>query len=196
MGALGALEKHTGAVGVNSGSTHPIRKARGPANNFASRRFLRHDGAMRLAAWVVVALALTACGRGPPRARYPPQLVARAWQGREPPATGPGRAVAQFASAQVGRRYCWGGTGPECFDCSGLVQQAWASVGVRLPRTTGALASELSEVPLDDVRAGDILWWPGHVGVYEGNGWMVDALDTRHGVVRRPAADPPRALRP
>jgi cell wall-associated NlpC family hydrolase len=58
------------------------------------------------------------------------------------------------------------------------------------------MASALSEVPLEEVRAGDVLWWPGHVGIYAGYGWMVDALDTRHGVVRRPAADPPRALRP
>jgi cell wall-associated NlpC family hydrolase len=54
----------------------------------------------------------------------------------------------------------------------------------------------LPEVPLSDVRAGDILWWPGHVGLYAGNGWVVDALDHRHGVVRRPAADPYRAFRP
>ena len=99
-------------------------------------------------------------------------------------------------TAQVGRRYCWGGTGPACYDCSGLVQQAWGSVGVRLPRTTGAIASVLSEVPLDDLHEGDILWWPGHVGIYAGGGWMIDALDSRHGVVRRPAADPHRAFRP
>jgi cell wall-associated NlpC family hydrolase len=46
------------------------------------------------------------------------------------------------------------------------------------------------------VRAGDILWWPGHVGIYAGNGWMIDALDSRHGVVVRPAVDPYRAFRP
>ncbi len=76
------------------------------------------------------------------------------------------------------------------------MQRAWGSVGVRLPRTTGAMASELAEVELDQVRAGDILWWPGHVGIYVGEGWMIDALDTRHGVVRRPVRDPRRAFRP
>jgi cell wall-associated NlpC family hydrolase len=104
--------------------------------------------------------------------------------------------VLDFAGSQVGKRYCWGGTGPACFDCSGLVQSAWASVGVRVPRTADAIASELPEVPLDNVRAGDILWWPGHVGLYAGNGWVVEALDRRHGVVRRPAAHPHRAFRP
>jgi cell wall-associated NlpC family hydrolase len=76
------------------------------------------------------------------------------------------------------------------------VQRAWGSVGVRLPRTTGAIAAGLAEVALDQVRPGDILWWPGHVGIYAGAGWMIDALDTRHGVVRRPVRDPHRAFRP
>jgi peptidoglycan DL-endopeptidase CwlO len=113
-------------------------------------------------------------------------------------------AVMDFAWAQVGKRYCWGGTGPSCFDCSGLVQRAWGRVGVRLPRTADAIASELPEVPLSregnetrSLRAGDILWWPGHVGLYAGNGWVVEALDRRHGVIRRPILRPPhRAFRP
>jgi cell wall-associated NlpC family hydrolase len=53
----------------------------------------------------------------------------------------------------------------------------------------------LGEVPLDEVRPGDILWWPGHVGIYVGSGWSIEALDS-HGVVRRPASNPYRALRP
>jgi cell wall-associated NlpC family hydrolase len=65
-----------------------------------------------------------------------------------------------------------------------------------LPRTADAIASVLPEVPLDQVRAGDILWWPGHVGLYAGEGWVVEALDRRHGVVRRPATRPHRAFRP
>ncbi len=98
--------------------------------------------------------------------------------------------------AQIGKPYCWGGTGPRCFDCSGLVQVAWGAYGgARLPRTTGDIAAKLPEIALEDVRAGDILWWPGHVGIYAGNGWMVDAYDSRHGVVQRPAKDPIRAFR-
>lgn len=116
--------------------------------------------------------------------------------GVAPPTTARGLAAVEFAAAQVGKRYCWGGTGPECFDCSGLVKEAWESVGVRLPRTTGAMASELREVQIDHIRVGDILWWPGHVGLYAGSGWLVDALDGRHGVVRRPLIRAVRAFRP
>lgn len=39
-----------------------------------------------------------------------------------------------WAMAQVGKPYCWGGTGPSCFDCSGLVQQAYKAAGVNMPR--------------------------------------------------------------
>jgi cell wall-associated NlpC family hydrolase len=145
---------------------------------------------------ILLSLALVGCSATTPRERSPSSLVVRAWAGREPPATGRGAAVARFAAAQVGKRYCWGGVGPACFDCSGLVQRAWHAVGVSVPRTADRIASKLSEVPLSEVRTGDILWWPGHVGIYAGSGWMVDALDTPHGVVRRPAVDPRRALRP
>jgi cell wall-associated NlpC family hydrolase len=123
-------------------------------------------------------------------------LVARAAARYEPPATERGLEVVAFVAAQIGRPYCWGGTGPYCFDCSGLTQTAWARAGVPVPRTTGAIAAALPEVPLGEVRAGDILWWPGHVGIYAGQGWMIDALDARHGVVVRPASDPYRVFRP
>src|SRR5262249_48719633 len=119
-------------------------------------------------------------------------LVDRAWHGHEPKATERGLEVVAFVVAQLGRPYCWGGTGPRCFDCSGLAQAAWRRAGVLIPRTTDAIADALVEVPLDDIRAGDILWWPGHVGIYAGNGWVIDALDSRHGVVARAAADPYR----
>jgi cell wall-associated NlpC family hydrolase len=122
--------------------------------------------------------------------------VDRARAGEEPPTTARASAVVSFAAAQIGKRYCWGGTGPSCFDCSGLAQSAWAWAGVHVPRTSRLIVETLPEVGLEEVRAGDILWWPGHVGIYAGNGWMIDALDSRHGVVVRLASDPLRAFRP
>jgi cell wall-associated NlpC family hydrolase len=142
------------------------------------------------------ALATTACSTTPARLLPRSALVERAREGREPSADARARQVVAFAAAQLGHRYCWGGKGPDCFDCSGLVLRAWGSVGVPLPRTATAMGDVLADVPLGDVRAGDILWWPGHVGIYAGDGWAIEALDSRHGVVRRPAANPYRALRP
>jgi cell wall-associated NlpC family hydrolase len=139
---------------------------------------------------------LSGCSSGNDRMLPRDGLLARAWDDREPKATERGLEVVAFAAAQLGRPYCWGGTGPRCFDCSGLAQAAWRRAGMRIPRTTDAIAASLAEVPFEDVRAGDILWWPGHVGIYASNGWVIDALDSRHGVVVRPAKDPYRAFRP
>ncbi len=142
------------------------------------------------------ALAAAGCSASTSRSLPRSALVERAREGREPPTTARAREVVAFAAAQIGHRYCWGGQGPDCFDCSGLVRRAWGAAGVTLPRTAGAMGDALAEVPLDEIRAGDILWWPGHVGIYAGDGWSIEALDSRHGVVRRPATNPYRALRP
>gem|GEM_PF-772514 len=151
---------------------------------------------------LAVALALPGCALPAARSFPPHMLVDRARAGAEPaPDLRDGRdaramEVVAFAMAQVGKPYCWGGTGPSCFDCSGLAEAAWTYVGGRLPRTSQAMSERLAEVPAAEVRPGDILWWPGHVAIYIGNGWLVDALDSRRGVVMRVATDPYRALRP
>ena len=144
----------------------------------------------------LAALASTACSTTTSRMLPRSALVERAREGREPSADARARQVVAFAAAQLGHRYCWGGKGPDCFDCSGLVLRAWGSVGVPLPRTAGAMGEALADVPLDDVRAGDILWWPGHVGIYAGDGWSIEALDAKSGVVRRRPLGVQRAYRP
>jgi cell wall-associated NlpC family hydrolase len=152
--------------------------------------------ALSVVAAVMLVAASVGCAGSASRSLPRTALVERAREGREPFSGPREQAVVAYAAAQLGHRYCWGGTGPGCFDCSGLVREAWGSVGVRLPRTSEAMGAELDEVALDEVRAGDILWWPGHVGIYAGQGWSIEALDSRHGVVRRLAANPYRALRP
>lgn len=153
---------------------------------------------MYLPAILLASIVLAGCGPGASvsASRGATSLALRARTGGEPPSPDRSLAAVAFAADQVGKRYCWGGTGPSCFDCSGLVSKAWASVGVRLPHSSEAIASALPEVPIEDVRAGDILWWPGHVALYAGGGWTIEALDVRDGVVRRAARDPRRAFRP
>ncbi len=100
------------------------------------------------------------------------------------PATGAARTAITFALAQVGKPYIWGGTGPDGYDCSGLVQAAWAAAGVSIPRTTYDMWSALPHVATASVRPGDLLEYDaeGHVAMYIGNGKIVDAPQTGQNV--------------
>jgi cell wall-associated NlpC family hydrolase len=96
-----------------------------------------------------------------------------------PTNTPAGKAVA-FAYSKLGTWYLWGGTGPQ-YDCSGLVQAAWASAGVSIPRTTYAQWTGLSvAVPRADLQPGDLVYFngEGHVAMYVGGGLMIDAPRT------------------
>ena len=102
----------------------------------------------------------------------------------KPPANIPvsgaaGQAVA-YAYSKIGDPYVYGATGPSTFDCSGLVQAAWASAGVAIPRTTYEQVAALPAVSTNDLQPGDLLFFDGdgHVGMYVGGGYLIDAPDT------------------
>ena len=104
----------------------------------------------------------------------------------------PARAAAAaqaiaYARAQLGKPYCWGGTGPSCYDCSGLLEQAYASAGVTIPRTTFAQWAGLPHVPASQAQPGDLVLavgsdgtWanPGHVGMLLPHGRVEQAFAT------------------
>lgn len=95
-----------------------------------------------------------------------------------PPASGAAGIAVAFASAQLGKPYCYAGKGPDCFDCSGLTQAAWAAAGVYLPGNSEAQFGSLPRVPMDQLQPGDIVWFPGHVGIYAGGGSVISATNT------------------
>ena len=96
-----------------------------------------------------------------------------------PTSTQAEKAVA-FAFAQLGKPYQWGGTGPGSYDCSGLVQAAWAAAGVSIPRDTYEQWAALPHVPLSALEPGDLLYFEGigHVAIYVGDGNAIDAPET------------------
>jgi cell wall-associated NlpC family hydrolase len=90
-----------------------------------------------------------------------------------------GRAALAFARRQLGKPYEFGAEGPSRYDCSGLVQTAWASVGVSMPRVARQQYAQGRKISRSQLRAGDLVFFysqtPGHVGMYVGNGRMIDA---------------------
>ena len=98
-----------------------------------------------------------------------------------PTGTQADQAVA-FVYSQLGCPYVYGGTGP-ChmgFDCSGLVQAAWSAAGVQLPRDTYEDWAALPHIPVASIEPGDLLIYDGegHVAMYVGGGYIIDAPQT------------------
>jgi len=99
-----------------------------------------------------------------------------------------------FAYNQLGCPYVYGGTGP-ChmgFDCSGLAQAAWASAGVQIPRDSYEQWAALPHVPVSSIEPGDLLIYngEGHVAMYVGGGYIIDAPQTGEDVEKIPMSTP------
>lgn len=95
---------------------------------------------------------------------------------RLPSPSGRAGIAVHAALSRLGRPYVWGATGPNQFDCSGLVQWAYAQAGVHLDRTTYQQINEGIPVPRSQVRPGDLVFpHPGHVQLAIGNNLVVEA---------------------
>lgn len=102
--------------------------------------------------------------------------------------------VLQAAQSMLGTRYVWGGTNPtNGVDCSGFVQQAYAAAGVNLPRVSNAQAQSGMAITREEAQPGDLVWWDlngrnegaDHIGIYIGDGKVIEASSSRGEVVVR-----------
>lgn len=94
-----------------------------------------------------------------------------------------GADIVAFAQQFVGNPYVWGGNSlTNGVDCSGFVHQVYAYFGISTPRYSQAFKSVGQPVSYQNIQAGDVVVYPGHVAIYIGNGNIVEAQSTRAGI--------------
>lgn len=102
-------------------------------------------------------------------------------------ASGSIASVISFLQAQVGKAYVYGASGPSSYDCSGLTQAAFATIGIDLPRTSQEQSNTGTPVSISSLQVGDLVFWGGqgsayHVGVYIGGDQYLDAANPSTGI--------------
>ena len=124
-------------------------------------------------------------GCAPPTARRPSRPSVRPVA--PPPSGGGGggsgsaAAAVAYARAQVGKPYCYGGSGPGCFDCSGLTMMAWRQAGVSLPHSSASQYNVGRRISASELQPGDLIFYYSpisHVSVYIGGGQRISATHT------------------
>jgi cell wall-associated NlpC family hydrolase len=144
----------------------------------------------RLLFMLMAALVMTlqGCASGP---ADPPRNSSQPGGSALPPHPG-----ATIAASLVGTPYRYGGSSPRGFDCSGLVYYSYRKAGIHVPRTTTSQLNNSLPVPLQQVQAGDLLFFKlsrravSHVGIYAGNGQFIHAPSRGKKVSITPVNDP------
>ena len=97
--------------------------------------------------------------------------------------SGSGSSVVDFATQFVGNPYVWGGTSlTNGADCSGFVQSVYAHFGISLPRTSYEQRTAGDEISYAEAQPGDLILYEGHVGIYMGDGKIINAMNEAQGI--------------
>jgi cell wall-associated NlpC family hydrolase len=96
------------------------------------------------------------------------------------PVSGRAAAAVAYAKSKLGDSYVYAAAGPSTFDCSGLTMMAWEQAGVSLPHNAAAQYDDIAHISLSQAQPGDLLFYLdggsiGHVGIYIGDGMLIDA---------------------
>ena len=111
-----------------------------------------------------------------PRSARSESTASRSGERAEIPASASGSAVASIAMRYLGVPYVVGGASPSGFDCSGFVSYVYAQLGIDLPHQSRAIlnSSHTTQISRSEARAGDLIWSPGHISIYLGDGQQVE----------------------
>jgi cell wall-associated NlpC family hydrolase len=167
-----------------------VAKAKAEAARAAARKaaadLARRKAALRAAAAALAAQQAADAARARANASAANQSGnGNDTSGPQPDPTANGSNGAQialkWAYAELGKPYVWGANGPNTFDCSGLTQYVWAKAGVYLPHYTGDQWNSGRHISYSQMRPGDLVFFYSdlhHVGIYIGNGQMINAPHT------------------
>jgi peptidoglycan DL-endopeptidase CwlO len=101
------------------------------------------------------------------------------------PVSGRAAAAVHYAMAQVGKPYVYGAAGPNAYDCSGLTMASWGAAGVGLPHSSSAQYGSGTHISASQLQPGDLVFYYhpiSHVGMYIGNGMIVNAENPSAGI--------------
>ena len=203
-----AVARQQAVVQVQTDERDKLASSLASAKTQAAKLKAARAAALAAEAAAAAARAAAAAARAAAAKSAEGPIQAPAWAYGSGASSSQGNIAANWALTQLGKPYQWGAAGPDTYDCSGLTMQAWAQAGVQLLHYTGYQWEEGPHVSLADLQRGDLLFYATdnsdpatihHVGIYIGDGMMVDAPFTgafvRIDSIYQPG-DPIGAVRP